>query len=96
MYSYKLLPKKHIRLATIHPGEFKDDIAISLEPIKLSAGALPQYEALSYVWGSNDNPSTILVKDGGISSESLLMTPNLIVALRYMRLVGHVGRRHMY
>jgi Heterokaryon incompatibility protein (HET) len=87
MYSYKLLPKKHIRLATIHLGEFKDDIAISLEPIKLSAGALPQYEALSYVWGSNDNFSTILVKDGGISSESLLVTLNLIVALRYMRLV---------
>jgi len=44
MYSYKLLPEKHIRLTTIHPGEFNDDIVVSLEPTTLSVGALSQYE----------------------------------------------------
>jgi hypothetical protein len=42
----------------------------------------PQYEALSYVWGSTDNLVDIAI---GNSNETLRVTQNLATALSYLR-----------
>lgn len=74
------------RIAIIHPGNSNDDIVISLEPVLFSTP--PPYEALSYTWGSKDNPKTVYVKElqgPVIYSATLLVTQNLFQALRSLR-----------
>ncbi|KUI70762.1 hypothetical protein VM1G_11678 [Cytospora mali] len=51
-----------IRLLTLKPGREADDIAITLQHCSLVA-TTGQYEALSYVWGSTDDPTTVEVED---------------------------------
>jgi hypothetical protein len=46
----------------------------------------PEVEALSYTWGSPDNPVDIFVKVGESSFCTLSVTQNLAEALRYLRL----------
>ncbi|KAH6675855.1 heterokaryon incompatibility protein-domain-containing protein [Halenospora varia] len=51
-FKYLSLPKGYIRLAIIHPGESRLVCSLAIASLK----ALPQYEALSYVWGSSERP----------------------------------------
>ena len=63
-YEYSALDEEasEIRLMTLLPGRFKDDISITMETVVLTKEHTPQYEALSYVWGSKKNPVDISVK----------------------------------
>ena len=63
-YEYSSLAEdaSEIRLMTLLPGRFEDDIVITLETVILSDNHIPQFEALSYVWGSTENPMDISVK----------------------------------
>ena len=63
-YKYSVLDEdaSEIRLMILLPGRFKDDIFITMETVILTKGHYPQYEALSYVWGSKENPVDISVK----------------------------------
>ena len=65
-YEYSALDEdaSEIRLMTLLPGRFKDDISITLKTVTLTKEHTPQYEALSYVWGSPENPIDISVKAG--------------------------------
>ncbi|KAI1660347.1 HET-domain-containing protein [Daldinia decipiens] len=75
-YRYSPLPgQDYIRLATIHPGTFEDDIIISFHTSPFPGDVLP-YEALSYVWGSDKNYTPIY---------RILVTRNLDIALRHLR-----------
>jgi hypothetical protein len=69
---------REIRLLQLHPGEFTGDVVCSF--ICGSIGHLVPYEALSYVWGSQDHkaPVTLLGHDWHV-------TPNLAAALRSLR-----------
>lgn len=49
----------------------------------------PSYQALSYVWGSEDNPSYIGVSSGR-KSGAVAVTQNLDVALRHLRYDQHL------
>ncbi|KAI1077756.1 HET-domain-containing protein [Whalleya microplaca] len=61
-YRYRTLPKgSHIRLATIHPGNFQDDIFITFKTSPFSRDGSLAYEALSYVWGSEDDSLSVYV-----------------------------------
>lgn len=95
-YSYQPLSPQgsEIRLATIQPGGENDEIVISLDPEPFSVEEPPSYEALSYVWGSSEDPETVYV----LSSHSLTtqderdklvlpITQNLHIALKNLRLV---------
>ena len=84
-YSYEPLPAQHIRLLTLLPGSFKDDIHVRLHPIEIGSHESPRYHALSYVWGSTDTNDHVLV-DSGESQHSLPITRNLYVALQHLRL----------
>lgn len=98
-YEYTPFPPDtdQIRLLTLFPAsEQNEEIVITLRNSTTEAAAR-QYEALSYVWGSTDNPENVSVvssfttdKDENMSLSAcsaapLLVTQNLAVALRHLR-----------
>lgn len=52
--------------------------------LTLQKKGAPAYEALSYVWGSEDNPSHVDVRSQ-LNTEEIVITKNLDVALRHLR-----------
>jgi hypothetical protein len=76
---YPPLKAEEIRVVKLHPADdLRNDLHCSLETVKLSQK--PQYEALSYVWGNQSNPKTIVL-DG----YDFKVTQNLNDALRHLR-----------
>ncbi|KAF3014159.1 hypothetical protein E8E14_001755 [Neopestalotiopsis sp. 37M] len=68
-----------LRLLTIEPADNADDaIVCRLEVAEF--GEKPEYEALSYMWGSEENQSPIIV-----NGCSFPVRQNLLEALRYRR-----------
>jgi hypothetical protein len=87
-----------IRICTLLPGEFESQIRILINTeVLLSGGrkgsweqelpsqlaAEPEFEALSYTWGSAEIPTPIYV--GTTGNTTLSVTQNLAVALPYLR-----------
>jgi hypothetical protein len=73
-----------IRLLTLLPGEGSTPISIDIETARLTEDEKPDYEALSYVWGSMENLSDVVV--GSSENATLPITQNLATALPYLRL----------
>ena len=71
---------REIRLLTLHEGRFNTDIHISIHTAPLDPYNPPTYEALSYVWGSQEKPIDIQV---GV--QNLAVTQKLAQALSYLR-----------
>ncbi len=97
-YEYSALDEdaSEIRLMTLLPGRFEDDISIAMETVVLTEEHIPHYEALSYVWGSPENPENITVKARtpgrsrprrleACSHGTISVTQNLATALPYLR-----------
>ncbi|KAI1770140.1 HET-domain-containing protein [Hypoxylon cercidicola] len=80
-----LPPQGYIRLAKIYPGNLQDEIIVHLSIADFSQDRTLPYEALSYVWGSNDNPEFIRIMADGGKSSILSITRNLATALRHLR-----------
>ena len=66
-YIYSPLSREtgDIRLLTLLPGEGSTPISIDIETARLTEDEKPDYEALSYVWGSTENLSDIVVGRSG-------------------------------
>lgn len=75
---------RDIRLLTLLPGIGSTPISIDIKTARLTEGEKPDYEALSYVWGSSENLSNIVVGNSG--NATLAITQNLATALPYLRL----------
>jgi hypothetical protein len=76
---YKPLKAGEIRVVKLHPAaELRNDLHCSLETVQLSQK--PQYEALSYVWGNQNDPETII-----LNGHEFKVTQNLNAALRHLR-----------
>ena len=60
-YTYAPLAGQHIMLLTLCPGRPDDAIEIFVNHVLFTEDDHPQYEALSYCWGSEDNPRTIAI-----------------------------------
>jgi hypothetical protein len=73
--------RSEIRLVTLIPGNFVDDIRCSLSTASLNDGV--SYEALSYVWGDPGSTRQIIID--GLPAR---VTDNLETALRYLRYVS--------
>ena len=87
MAPYQYLPLNEdlneIRTLTLHPGKFSADIHISIQNVVLTTETRPIYEALSYAWGSTEDPVDIRIGSSG--NQTLAITQNLAVALPYLR-----------
>ncbi|KAI2471445.1 HET-domain-containing protein [Annulohypoxylon bovei var. microspora] len=99
-YQYTPLPgKAYIRLITLHPGRSEDKIAVSFHTSPFSSDDPPQYEALSYAWGSETRPLPIYIgRDDLITTATvwnlihakfkrIMSRRNLAIALKYLRYV---------
>ncbi|KIW03032.1 uncharacterized protein PV09_05685 [Verruconis gallopava] len=84
-YQYEPLDSKasEIRLLTLHPGCFSDQLCVSLHKTHISRTSIPHFEALSYVWGSLENLADLRV--GTIGDTYVSITVNLAKALPYLR-----------
>ncbi|KAK3347280.1 heterokaryon incompatibility protein-domain-containing protein, partial [Lasiosphaeria hispida] len=76
------------RLLTIAAGKYQDDIRVELHAAALSRVSPPAYEALSYVWGTQDNRGSVEIVPTAPEQlgSALAITHNLQVALRHFRL----------
>jgi len=86
LYSYIPLDKSAhtIRLLTLLPGNFGEDIHVRLSIQTLTQKSTLSYEALSYAWGTAEDPTNIYV--GEAKDYVLSVTKNLACALDYLRL----------
>lgn len=76
-----------IRLLTLHRGKPEDPIKITVTNTPFIIERVPFFEALSYTWGSPENPIDIFVAHlGGEFGGVLSVTKNLGEALPYLRL----------
>lgn len=66
----------------VHP-----DRQVTRESYEWWVGARPSYEAISYTWGTIDDPAVVSVErlDGEHTDIDLLVPQNLALALRYLR-----------
>ena len=72
--------RREIRLLVLHPSEdIFNSLSYSCSLIHISMDENPDYEALSYVWGSEANKSNILINGGQLS-----VTVNLAEALDHL------------
>lgn len=58
-----LFRASEIRLLTLLPGPSEAEIHINLEVVLLKEPRIPQFEALSYTWGSTESPVNIFVDE---------------------------------
>ena len=75
-YEYSRLGKDQIRLLRLLPGPASTEVCIEIETTTLSKAHVPQYETLSYAWGSNQDPSEV----------------NVVVVSTYKRLISKIHR----
>jgi len=77
-HPYSPLTGGSIRLLTLYPGSFHNPIEGRLESAILTAGCA--YEALSYVWEDEGDPSMM-----NLNEKPFCITKNLECALRHLR-----------
>jgi Heterokaryon incompatibility protein (HET) len=84
-YSYIPLNKsaREVRLLTLLPGNLGEDIHVQLFAQTLTQKLTPRYEALSYAWGTAENPVNIYV--GNSKNYVLSVSKNLACALDHLR-----------
>lgn len=70
--------RQEIRLLTLCPGAFEQEIQCKLRIVSLDRH--PNYVALSYCWGDPNSRDTISINEQKIS-----VTRSLATALKYMR-----------
>jgi hypothetical protein len=69
---------EEIRLMRLSPGRFDDTIEVEIFHTPLSEDHTPDYEALSYVWGSVDNPKSIAVRQGKLKDSKVAWYKKLL------------------
>jgi hypothetical protein len=78
-FTYDKISKEGVfRYLTLHSGREEDPLACSLHTVHIQDA--PQYEAISYVWGSNNLDHPIVCND-----TELHITRNLSMVLRRLR-----------
>jgi hypothetical protein len=79
LYQYQPLSgSEDLRLLTLEPGDFGDDLSCTLSVV--SSTASPAYEALSYVWGDPTTTHGILNDNKVIG-----LAANLYTVLKHLR-----------
>ncbi|UZP36455.1 hypothetical protein NXS19_004271 [Fusarium pseudograminearum] len=87
-FRYSALDPEQLRFLALHPGAPQDPLAGTLFLDDLDQDwELPYYEALSYCWGDQLSPDSIILKERIWSDEggNLDIRRNLASALRQLR-----------
>lgn len=85
-YQYQPLPTPtHIRRCIIQPDTQDKPITIAIDTVAFEVAITPIYEAVSYGWGSKEDPLQVTVDCGSGTCRSIAVTQNLYVALRHLR-----------
>ena len=84
-YVYDKLGESNIRLLSIHPGQFDDEVYCQL--LQESLKNLPVYDAISYTW-ADDSGDRQKNKTIRLGSELFAVTTSCQLALRRARLHG--------
>ncbi|KAK8000811.1 hypothetical protein PG990_013411 [Apiospora arundinis] len=84
---YEPLPDQWIRLMSIHPANYHQDVTVSITAVPLLEDSPPAYEALSYVRGAEDDLVLVAVESSTGPASQLSVTQNLLVTLKHLRLV---------
>ncbi|KAI4950512.1 hypothetical protein J4E91_004395 [Alternaria rosae] len=85
-YFYQSLDENNneIRLITLLPAADRDsEVICDINIVRLAEDDIPQYEALSYTWGSAESPVRLRVSPD--SDHNIDITKNLAEALPYLR-----------
>ncbi|KAI9706846.1 MAG: hypothetical protein M1820_004625 [Bogoriella megaspora] len=91
LYQYTPLqkPDQQIRLLTLLPGSFDEEVhaVLQVRDFIASDAESVEFEALSYVWGSSEESKGLQVHDEAHGPEGarLFVTQNLVECLRYLR-----------
>jgi hypothetical protein len=93
IYTYDLLQEdgNELRLLALYPGSYLDAIRVSIVHTPFFGSQIPEYEALSYVWGdAMKDLDTVKVIDehSGIDRGEFEIGQNLSTALRHLRLAN--------
>jgi hypothetical protein len=85
LYQYSPLDEEaqEIRLLTLLPGAFSSEIRLCLDITPFTESHVPNFEAVSYTWGSAENKKNIFIGESG--RKTLAVTQNLAEALPYFR-----------
>jgi len=78
-YAYTGLQPQSIQIARLFPGKPTDELNISLHNVELLRA--PDYEALSYEWGTRKGEEFVCCEGGNVP-----ITANLLAALKKLRL----------
>ncbi|OBS29483.1 hypothetical protein FPOA_03420 [Fusarium poae] len=87
-FQYSTLDSQQFRFLALHPGAPQDPLSGGLIIGHLDQNSkLPYYEALSYCWGDQSSPDTIILDErlGSGGKGSLDIGRNLAAALRHLR-----------
>ncbi|TID16841.1 HET-domain-containing protein [Venturia nashicola] len=71
-----------IRILTLHPASLSNEILISIHHGSFKADQSPEYEAISYAWGSLKKTALISIMDG--DTKVLSVTQSLDIALQHL------------
>ena len=84
-YHYEPLDPRgnEVRLLTLLPGRTSAELRVSLSIVPFQVQSPPTFEALSYVWGSTENPDFVTVGETG--NDAIAVTQNLAIALTRLR-----------
>lgn len=84
-YRYASLNEEahEIRLLKLLPSTFSSEVRLLLDRATFIKSCVPDFEALSYAWGSAENPVNISIQQSGW--KTLPVTQNLAEALPYLR-----------
>lgn len=80
--SRPLVHQRQTRVLHLEPGKWRDEISCKLEVVDLDSNPAPAYEAISYVWGSQEEAS---LKSIRLDGHELRVGINLYSALRHLR-----------
>jgi Heterokaryon incompatibility protein (HET) len=78
---------QQIRLLILLPGPFGTSLYVQLENAILAQNSIPDFEALSYTWGSPDQPVNIFINITFLPVRALPITQNLECALQHLRYI---------
>ncbi|KAI9162855.1 Heterokaryon incompatibility protein [Paramyrothecium foliicola] len=86
--------RNEIRVLDLLPGQLADPLEVAISTVTLRENSTTPYEALSYPWGSKDDPLFPIILRSGFGFGQLVIRKNLYTILKSLR--SPVGSRILW